>query len=124
MARHRGDDQQRRSGFRIDLAEAFELPERLPHDHVLVDRDRGLPDARFENPELGLSARLGGMGEHLEARRDHGPHRAVAPRVGRVAEPSGAQSCKLARTCEKRTLHFIGVVKHRTSNSVSGKPPM
>ncbi len=55
------------------------------------------------------------MGEDLEARGHRRAHRAVTQRIGRIVQPSGAQTRKLARTCEKRTLHFIGVVKHRTS---------
>src|SRR5207237_3298704 len=87
---------------------------------LLLDRHRLAADPGRLDAEFRLAARRGGMGENLEACRHHRPHRAVAPGISGIVQPSGAETCELARTCEKRTLHFIGVVKHRTSSECLG----
>jgi hypothetical protein len=93
----------------------LELPEGLAQQDLLVDGDVLAADADGLEPEFGLAVRRGRVGEHFEAGGDDRAHRRIAPRVCGVVEPSGAHTGELARTCEKRTLHFIGVVKHRTS---------
>jgi hypothetical protein len=90
VAGHRRDDENVRA-FVMPLAvEMLELPEGLAEQDLLVNRDFLAADVRGFDPELRLPARRGGMGEDLEARRDHWPHRAVTPGVGRIVEPAGS----------------------------------
>src|SRR5947209_14284862 len=120
MAGHRSDDQQARPAIDAFTREMLELAERPSKHDLLAHRDLLAADAGRVDAELGLAARRGGVGEDFEARGDQRAHRAVAPRVRRVVQPSGAKTGKLARTCKKRALHFIGVVEHRTSSSPRG----
>ena len=119
MARHWRDDEDVRPFVMPFAVEMLQLPERFSEQDLLMNRDILALHVDRIDPELGLSPGRGCVGENLEAGRDERPHRAITQRIGRVVEPSGAQTCKLARTCEKRTLHFIGVVEHRTSSSAS-----
>src|SRR5438552_8107617 len=93
----------------------LQLAERLTEEDLLLDRHVLAADPDGIEAELGLAARRRSVSEDFEARGDHRTHRAVAPRVRGVVEPSRAHPSQLARTCEKRALHFIGVVEHRTS---------
>jgi hypothetical protein len=121
VARHRRDDQEPRTLVDAVARKMLELAERLADQDLLVNPNLLAADLDAVDAELGLPARSGGMGENLEARRHHRAHRAIAERIGGIAQPSGAQTRELARTCEKRTLHFIGVVEHRTSFLPSGR---
>ncbi len=115
VARHRGDNQQRLPSFRVDLTEALQLPERLAQHHILVDRDQLLADRNLDDAEFRLTARRGGVGEHIQPGCDQRPHRRISERVGRIVEPSGAEARQLARPGQQRALHLIGVIKHQNS---------
>src|SRR6185437_2849480 len=95
--------------------EMLELAERLSQQDLLVDADLLAADLDDVDPEIGLAVRSSSIGENLEPSGNDGAHRTVTEGIGGVVEPSGAQTGKLARTCEKRALHFIGVVEHPAS---------
>ena len=91
MARHRRDDQDMRAFLDAFAIEMLELPERLAEQDLLVDRYVLAPDVRLFESEFGLAVRGGRIREHFEARRDDRPHRAVAPWIGGIVEPAGAE---------------------------------
>src|SRR6185312_10117288 len=115
VARHRSNHQQPRSLFDTVAREMLELAERLPQKDLLVDADLLAADLDAVDPKIGFAVRRRGTGEDLEARRHDRAHGVITEGIRGIVEPSGAQTGKPARTCEKRALHLIGVVEHPAS---------
>src|SRR5205085_12081704 len=109
------DDQQVRALVMPLTIEMLQLPKRLAEEDLLMDGQVLAADVDVLDHEFRLAARGGGVGVDLEACGRDWAHRAIAPRVRGVVQPSGAKARQFARTCEKRALNFIGVVKHPTS---------
>ena len=101
VARHRRDDQQARTLVDAFAGEMLELPERLAENDLLVDAHVLAADPDAVDAEFRLAARRGGMGEDLEARGDHRPHRAVTPGIGGIVEPAGAEPASLLAPARK-----------------------
>jgi hypothetical protein len=116
VTRHRRDDQQLRMVLGSALAhEMLQRAERLSEDDFLADADRLAADLGRFQAELGLSPDRRRMCEDVEAGGDNRAHRAIRHWIGRIVEPAGAHSREAACPSQEGALHFISVVKHRTS---------
>ncbi len=75
----------------------LELAERLA-EHDILDHGHFAPfDRHGIETEIGLAARLRGVGEDVEAGGDHRAEAGVRQRIGRILEPARAKIGHQAR---------------------------